>query len=172
MPTLADIIYNQIEMVSRFGDNISFLSLLGLLLALYLYKKGHVREIPVLLLSYLSYPLSLILKGIFQMQRPESAQVLITFPVDGYGFPSSHVVFYTAFWGVVIYLSYKLTKLDPLIRHISRWLGIYFISFIGLSRIFIGAHFLKDVIGGYIFGILYLFLLIYLDKKYLHNKVR
>jgi membrane-associated phospholipid phosphatase len=65
------------------------------------------------------------------------------------GFPSSHVMFYTVFFGMLIFLS---GKKDWLIKVISA----FFIITIGASRLYLGMHSLSDVIAGYVFGLLYL----------------
>ena len=79
--------------------------------------------------------------------------------------PSSHVLFYTVFWGFLLYLSLKYKKENKLFYTFIEILSGYFIVFIGVSRIVLNAHYLKDVIGGYIFGLIFLFTLILIDKK-------
>lgn len=65
-----------------------------------------------------------------------------------YGFPSGHTSIAVAFWGALILLFRR------------RWLSILCVSLIFLipfSRIYLGVHFIADVVGGYFVGVIMLF---------------
>ena len=70
---------------------------------------------------------------------------------SGFGFPSGHVMQYVVFLGMLVFL---LThKMKP---SLGRWCihGTFVLTLvaIGLSRMYLGAHTLGDVVGGYAFG--------------------
>jgi membrane-associated phospholipid phosphatase len=78
--------------------------------------------------------------------------------VDQYSFPSGHVLFFVVFFGFVGYLAYL---------HLSGWVRTALIAgcailivLIAPSRIYLGAHWMSDVIGSYIIGGLWLIMLI------------
>lgn len=78
------------------------------------------------------------------------------------GFPSGHSSVAIAFWGALIFLFRK------------KWLTVICISLmilIPFSRMYLGVHFLADVLGGILLGglILGLFYLFLLKPKLLHN---
>ena len=73
-----------------------------------------------------------------------------------YGIPSSHASDSLAVWG---YLAYRVQK---------NWLrvtAVVLILMIALSRLYLGVHFLHDVIGGWLIGGVMLFLFIKSEDK-------
>jgi membrane-associated phospholipid phosphatase len=72
-------------------------------------------------------------------------------PIDTLGFPSGHTSNAAVFWSS-LYIFFKKTWV--------RALAVVMILFIPLSRMYLGRHFLADVLGGYLIGFL-LFLLFY-----------
>jgi len=79
-------------------------------------------------------------------------------PVNQYSFPSGHVLFFVVFFGFIAYLAW---------RHETGSARIIVIAFcsvlvmlIGPSRVYLGAHWASDVVGSYIIGVLWLFVLI------------
>lgn len=105
----------------------------------------------------------------FQQDRPWAygCQVLTRY-AEGYGFPSGHVTHYTIFFGLLIYFSILNKK--------EKWaiplgiFSIFMLSLIGYSRIYLGAHWPKDVIAGYVLGGVFLIAGIktyqYLNERY------
>jgi membrane-associated phospholipid phosphatase len=71
-------------------------------------------------------------------------------------YPSGHCMGSTVGYGM---LAYTLRRRGP-VRRERRWIAATFlillIAGIGLSRVFLRAHWLSDVIGGYLFGITWL----------------
>lgn len=87
-------------------------------------------------------------KRTFVRQRPVEVAY---YPETGYSFPSGHSATAMTLYGL---LGYWLVRGRRRIR--NRWLvGISAVSLIGLvgfSRIYLGVHFLSDVLGGYLLG--------------------
>lgn len=164
MSDILNLVQSQLTIASYFGNHILLVFFAFLIGSVYLYKKGHRHTLFIFLLTSVSSFYSLYLKYLFRQLRPETALNKV-YSFDIFGFPSSHVVFYTTFWGFVVYLTVKYVKEDKLIMHILRWISAYLIILVGASRLFLGMHYLKDVIAGYFFGSIFLFLLIWLDSK-------
>lgn len=87
--------------------------------------------------------------------RPSSSLVEVVRQVSGNSFPSGHVMFYTVFFGFLFVLAWtRLPNAAP------RWLVMAFsgamVLLIGPSRIFLGAHWLSDVIAAYLLGFIVL----------------
>jgi undecaprenyl-diphosphatase len=89
-----------------------------------------------------------VLKDWFQRTRPAPVGALI--PAQAFSFPSGHAMVAAAFYLFVGYLAWRLLP--------GRWrivcaVGLVLIAFlIGLSRLYLGVHYLTDVVAGYIAG--------------------
>lgn len=105
----------------------------------------------------------LLVKFIVHRARPAADLVLVFREPDSYSFPSGHVLFYTAFFGFLVFLSYSLLK-PSFIRGLIIVILVSLIILVGPSRIYLGGHWASDVIGGYLFGSLWLTLSIYIYR--------
>ena len=107
--------------------------------------------------------INLILKILIQRPRPNGFNIINE---TGYSFPSGHSMVSTAFYGLLIYLSYKNIKNKILRRSICIIL-FFLIVLIGISRIYLGVHYASDVIGGFFLSIAYLIVFIEIVPKFL-----
>lgn len=108
-----------------------------------------------------------ILKSIFVRPRPN---VLRLIKQGGYSFPSGHAMASFIFYGMIIYLIYN-TKINRKLKIIITILLSLVIFFVGLSRVYLGVHYVSDIISGYLFSFIYLIIFIYIIKKiYIRNK--
>jgi membrane-associated phospholipid phosphatase len=103
-----------------------------------------------------------ILKLIVSRPRPTPDLIEVIADTQGSGFPSGHTAMAIALGGFLIYLMPRLVK-SPTIAALLRALIIVLILAVGLSRIYLGAHWLSDVVGGLALGglILYPALVLY-----------
>lgn len=87
------------------------------------------------------------------VRRPRPSQNLVEVfkKLANFSFPSGHVMFYTAFLGFLLYLSYRLLK-PSWKRTILMILLAGLIILVGPSRVYLGEHWASDVLGGYILG--------------------
>ena len=113
--------------------------------------------IRLLLVLVTIYTFSSFLKLLFHQPRPYwLGRVLGLGAETSYGIPSSHSAGSFAVWG---YLAYRLNK---------RWLWILisvFIFLIALSRLYLGVHFLHDVVFGWLAGFLVLWVFIKYEER-------
>lgn len=101
--------------------------------------------------------LNRILKLIFARERPDEVIHMVT--ETGYSFPSGHTMIGTAFYAFIIYLIYKEMK-DTKTKNILITILSVLTVLIAISRIYLGAHFATDVIGGVVFALVYLIVFI------------
>lgn len=145
--------------ISFLGSTITLITLAVALLLLIKDKKNS-RMISFNLI--LAYIVNNILKLIIRRPRPSVVRIISE---KGYSFPSGHAMISFAFYGLLIYLIYKNIKNKKLKYTLISLLSILLLL-IGISRIYLGAHYTTDVIGGHIIGFIYLWLFI----KYIYNK--
>ena len=75
-----------------------------------------------------------------------------------YGIPSSHASNTLAVWGLIAYT----------VKNSWLWtLSVLLILFIGISRLYLAVHFPQDVLGGWLLGLLMLFLFIRYENQFL-----
>jgi membrane-associated phospholipid phosphatase len=109
-------------------------------------------------------------KYTFNHPRPDPAKLLPgirelaeVYMPKGPGFPSGHAQGSSTFWGTIALLSGSRTV---------KFLCVAMIIFVCYSRLYMGVHFLGDVIGGLILGILCLMIIIpvaLVTEKYYHS---
>ena len=94
-----------------------------------------------------------LLKVLFHRPRPTFAAPIII--AHGFSFPSGHAMGSLVGFGVLAYLALRLAH-----SHGQRLtiitIAIAFIVAIGLSRLYLGVHYLSDVVAGYAAGIVWL----------------
>jgi len=87
--------------------------------------------------------------------------------INQYAYPSGHVLFFVVFFGFVAYIGWKF------LTGLTRWLLVslcaVLILLIGPSRIYLGEHWVSDVIGSYLIGTFWLIILILLYELVLHR---
>src|SRR5499426_1317302 len=96
--------------------------------------------------------------------RPSPDMVYVYYYPGAYSFPSGHVTSYMALYGFLFYLVYTLMRSSPLRSALLTLLGAL-IGLVGLSRVYLGAHWASDVLGGYCFGLFWLTLTIYFYRR-------
>ncbi|HCI78693.1 MAG TPA: hypothetical protein DHW02_03290 [Ktedonobacter sp.] len=104
-----------------------------------------------ILLTTSSNLLNMMVKRLIKRPRPTKELVTVVKVINEPSFPSGHVMHYTNFYGLLIYLLATNWKPSRL-RNTLIGLCTGMIGFIGPSRIYLGAHWPSDVMAGYIYG--------------------
>jgi undecaprenyl-diphosphatase len=109
--------------------------------------------------SGLGWLVNQFLKLLIGRPRPSDLLVDVAGVFHFNSFPSGHVVFFTEFFGFMLFLAHVLLNRGPL-RHVLRILPALLIASVGLSRVYLGAHWPSDVVGAYLAGGLWLMVMI------------
>lgn len=134
-----DILYDIFAIITMIGDDIGHIFFI--LIVYWCINKNLGFSAMMVLLSSAIY--MHLIKGIFNEPRPLEGQKIY----DCLSFPSGHTVTTFAVWG---YLAMR-------IRHRALWIAAAVIAvMVGISRVVIGVHFPGDIIGGFIFAIIFL----------------
>jgi undecaprenyl-diphosphatase len=156
--------------VSFLGDGWMPVLLVFAVAAVCAYKKRWL-EAAFVVATLSSGILAGVLKMLVGRSRPPSfsmnpSDIFQSF--NQYAYPSGHVLFFVVFFGFVAYLSWK---------HLAGWVRWTVISIcailivlIGPSRIYLGEHWVSDVIGSYIIGTFWLIILILLYQAALFRR--
>jgi undecaprenyl-diphosphatase len=119
-------------------------------------------EAVCLLISLVSgWILANLIKLIVARPRPSPDMVEVYLSHPTWSFPSGHVVSYMTLFGFMFYLVYTQMPRSALRSALLVLLG-GLIGLVGLSRVYLGAHWASDVLAGYCFGLLWLALMIHL----------
>ena len=137
------------KVITQLGGPVVLISLTILLFFLIKNKKIGLAITVNLVITVI---LNQIFKFIVQRPRPEVFRLI---DESGYSFPSGHSMCSMAFYGFLIYLIFTHVKNIKLKWASSIILALLILS-IGLSRIYLGVHYVSDVIAGFIFSFAYL----------------
>lgn len=108
-----------------------------------------------------------VLKEIFHRARPPLNTAFIV--ENSFSFPSGHATIAVALYGFIIYILFREFR-SRLHRFFILFFGVLLIFLIGLSRLYLGVHFLSDVIGGYLLGLIWLLVGMAISEILLNRK--
>lgn len=125
------------------------------LILIFLLNTNHQR-IFVIINTLISAGIIILTKNIFLRERPLIGSQILS----SYSFPSGHSLIATTYYGFLIYLL-RRSKCKEEIKTIGTTFLTTLIILICLSRLILNVHYLTDVIGGVILGLVILLILIY-----------
>jgi undecaprenyl-diphosphatase len=157
---------DQIMLAATFLGSTVVVCSLAAVIALLLAKKKHGRAGWFVLFSLLSIPLDMVLKQIWARARPDQNIVHVVVQRVGFSFPSGHALVGTSFYGCLAVLAWVHLRDHAVRKPLVIGLGALPIL-IDVSRVYLGAHWLSDVIGGTTVGLI---LLVVLTSWYRHDK--
>ena len=148
---------DQLMLTLTYGGDWRFLLLVTLASVVFLFRWQLGKRAPLLLslafsLSYLANPL---LKSIFQRQRPDLWEVFAR--PSSYSFPSGHAMSAMMVYGIAAFL---FAQRYPQHRRVWLCSAASWIFLIGFSRIYLGVHWLSDVVAGFAIGFVFVYALV------------
>jgi len=146
-PLISQAFYYFTQLGSQYG--VVAITLLSSLLLLIRHKGFYLIA---LILSVLGSSCSMyLLKLYFHRERPLKVYYV---PEASFSFPSGHATGAMALEGIILYFLMIESRSK---QQKNNWLiaGVTYILAIGFSRIYLGVHFLTDVLGGYLVGFLW-----------------
>lgn len=132
--------------------------ILGIFALYKFYKEGLI----VVLATQSSYIVTMYLKAIFHRPRPPLEFHLLN--PCGWSFPSGHSLMSFCFYGILAYFCFNCIK-NTWLKYITVSLLSILVLLIGFSRVYLGVHYPTDVLGGFIFGLLWINLWIIFYKR-------
>ena len=136
-----------------------FMIILNVLLFIFIIVKKKYKLSIIVLSSISSVIFNNLVKIIVRRERPDYLRMVVE---KSYSFPSGHTMISVLFFGSIIYL---VNKYNLKHKRLITFSLSTFILLVGISRIYLGVHYLTDVVGGYLLGIVVLFFIIHILER-------
>ena len=144
--------------VTWFG---SFWAVIFVTFLIMIFSKNWKLGIIIITNAVITSILNRILKNIIERPRPNGFRLI---EESGNSFPSAHAMTSFAFYGLLIFIIYKVVKTLWLQRLSTIILSLLIIS-VGMSRVFLGVHYTSDVLAGYLVSLTHLIIFISFIEK-------
>lgn len=152
------------SLVSWLGFRPQSLLLPGTLVASFWLTRRR-RDARYLIAAWGASMVSYTTKRLVMRPRPGGSEIrVVEAGLRDSSFPSGHVLHYVVFWGFACYL-WNATIANQVLRTVPVAIIGTLISAVGISRVYLGHHWLTDVLGSYSLGSGILLGLIGLHKR-------
>lgn len=139
------------EAIAAAGTKIGALATVGIALLVTVALGGPRPAGYLLAVATVGVIARTVLKMAIARPRPTEDLVRVMDIRDGYSFPSGHVMLYVVLLGSLYFLLYSSSLSGRTIRLLQAIITIT-LALAGLSRVYLGLHWMSDVLAGYIFG--------------------
>ena len=139
----ASVLKRPMRMLSLIGSGYVLLPVTVACSAMLWWRRHHAIALALPALSLAAVVALTVTKWIINKPRPS---------LRGYGFPSGHVFGVTVFVMIAVYLLWRF-DVPRRWQQAARVGGVLFILLVGLSRLYVNAHWLSDVVGGLLVGL-------------------
>jgi membrane-associated phospholipid phosphatase len=146
------------------------ITVMTLALCVYFWRRGLRQWVFTLFVTvYGGMLLNFWLKGVFQRARPHFDDPILT--LTSYSFPSGHTMMATVLYGALSAVVISQVR-DRSWRLLTIIVAIFLIALVGFSRIYLGAHYLSDVLGAIAEGAAWLALCLTTMDTWRRSRVR
>jgi membrane-associated phospholipid phosphatase len=152
-PLLFSFLYS----VSYMGNVVPMFFILSASLIYFYFTKHRKAALYLFFTTGIGVGLSTLLKLIVARPRPSSDLVNVFVKLSDFSFPSTHAATFAIVFGFLYYYLTIHHKNNPYNKLVRLVLALLIIS-VGISRIYLGAHWLSDVLAGYTLGFFVLFI--------------
>ncbi len=152
----APLMLELMQMVSVPGNSFIPHTLTVITILIFLLFKRRTEAAGLLLSAGGGALLNTIFKYAINRPRPTAELVTVSQSLGTHSFPSGHVTFYVCYFGFLFFVAYALLPRNTFKRALLLILLALPVFLVGLSRIYLGAHWASDTLGAYLFGGLWL----------------
>lgn len=156
-----DALSDVLIFISRTGDTITAI-IFTILICIYFYMRNKKREAKFYAINILGIAIiSQSVKYLSRRPRP-SGEWLVH--IGGYSFPSGHALI--SMTAALILIYFILSALDnKILASIISIIIFVYASLIGLSRVYVGVHYISDIIGGWAIASLWVFITLLIFRR-------
>ena len=147
------------KIITFFGSTIWIVVLSIILFIIFIILKQKDKSYKIAGAIIISTIINNIVKIIIRRPRPE----YITVVEKTFSYPSGHTMASTTLYGILLYLLLK-SNLKKTYKIVFGIILGNLPLLVGISRIYLGAHFFTDVFGGYLLSGLILTIIYYIDE--------
>ncbi len=162
------------QVITHAGDTITLIAVTALVSILMYFATGRKRPAAALWINVgIAYAINNGTKYLFARARPDFSSVYVD--PDSYSFPSGHAMVSAAVYGLTAYL---LSIAFPKYRIGFRIAAIVLVLTIGISRMYLDAHWPSDVLAGFAAGWILVSLMVRWYEgenrtyRFIHSKTR
>jgi membrane-associated phospholipid phosphatase len=138
--------------VSIFGNSWMPYALTTLTVILFLVFRRMSEAWALMLSAGGSALINTLFKLLIARPRPAPDLIQVYADVITNSFPSGHVTFYVSYFGFLFFAAYALLPRGSILRRLALTLTALPVLLVGLSRIYLGAHWPSDTIGAYLWS--------------------
>src|SRR5690625_3093412 len=165
----SSFLLGMMEIISMIGSSEAVLLLTFVITVIFLVKRDWFHTIFFLTVSVGGVVLNFVLKFLFQRERPGEMSHIEVFnfslDIPSYSFPSGHMMRITILILFLIYISYRFTKHIAL-KLLATIILVITLVGVALSRLFLDAHFLSDVLAAGSISVVWFCLCYFFFKRY------
>jgi len=143
------------KFISFFGNSVGLL-LSFFFASLFFFVTHNRREFRFIFTTLVPDLLNILVKIMVSRPRPTLANAKLFLTLHQSSFPSGHVVHYVVFFGFLLTAMFVNKKIPSVWRIFIGSFSAFLIFTVSISRIYLGVHWVTDVMGGYLFGFAYL----------------
>ena len=144
------------RVVSLAGNGVTSWAIVVIAVAVFCAFRRRSEAFGLLLSAAGGSALNSLVKYVVARPRPTLERVRVSGEWARESFPSGHVTFYVCFFGFLFFVAYALLPKDSNVRRVVCALAALPVLLVGLSRVYLGAHWPSDTLGAYLFSGLWL----------------
>ena len=139
-----------LEFVNEFTNFYPSAAIWSAILAFLIWRRYRVEAF-VLLISVVAFWGAEALGVLVNRPRPSPELVHVSKALIGNGFPSGHVFGAVIFYGLLTGVALRRVRWLP-VRLLAPALGVSIVATAAVARVYLGAHWPSDVLGGFLLG--------------------
>jgi undecaprenyl-diphosphatase len=159
-------LFGMMRAVSIFGNGWIPWALTIITVAIFYAYRKRSEAMGLLLSAGGGSLLNIMVKMLVGRPRPTAELVSVYRDLRTESFPSGHVTFYVCYFGFLFFAAFALLPRGSWARRTALFLTALPVALVGLSRVYLGAHWPSDTLGAYLLSGLWLALSLHLYRRW------